>query len=209
MNEVLGSLSHSPASAAALAPSRRLVCLLAAACLLGAALAPAVVAAPASAALELQVKAAYLYKFAGFTEWPEGSFAQADSPLTIGVAGHEELAAQLDVITAGRVVNGHPVSVRRVKRGDSLAGLHILFVGPVDTAVAAELFGQARSLPLLTVADSADGLAQGAMIAFMMAADRLRFNVGLKSVTMARLRISARMLAVANQVVPAPPAGAS
>ncbi len=208
MNEVHAPLIPTPASAAARAPARRLVCLLAAAFVLGAPSA-ASLAAPGAAALELQVKAAYLYKFAGFTEWPEGSFAQGDSPLTIGVAGHDELAAQLELITAGRSVNGHPVGVRRVKRGEPLTGLHILFVGPLDSAVSAELFGQARSLPLLTVADSANGLAQGAMIAFIMAADRLRFNVGLKPVNMARLRISARMLAVAHQVVPGTPAGAS
>jgi hypothetical protein len=153
-----------------------------------------------ASALELQVKAAYLYKFAGYTEWPEGSFAQSDSALVIGVAGHDALAGQLELVVAGRSINGHPLTVRRLKRGDSPAGLHILCTSAADRSAMIELLGQARALPILTVADDADGLAHGAMIAFLMAQDRLRFDVGLKPVNQARLRISARMLAVAHQV---------
>ena len=186
---------------APLALSRRLACVLMAASLAGwrsLALAQALASTPA--ALELQVKAAYLYKFAGFTEWPDGSFAQNDSALLIGVAGHDALAAQLEQIVAGRSVNGHPLAVRRVKRGESLTGLHILFIGALDGNGAPELLAQARTLPVLTVTESPDGLAQGAMIAFLMAQERLRFDVALKAVNQARLRISARMLSVARQV---------
>lgn len=188
---------------APLALSRRLACVLMAACLAGwrgTGQAQTQPQASTPAALELQIKAAYLYKFAGFTEWPDGSFAQNDSALLIGVAGHEALAAQLDQIVAGRSVNGHPLAVRRVKRGEALTSVHILFIGALDANGAAELLAQARNQPVLTVTDSADGLGQGAMIAFLMAQERLRFDVALKAVNQARLRISARMLAVAHQV---------
>lgn len=192
-------VSASTVGPAPLALSRRLACVLLAAGLAGWRGLAHAQASPATA-LELQIKAAYLYKFAGFTEWPEGSFAQSDSALLIGVAGHDALAAQLDQIVAGRSVNGHPLAVRRLKRGEPPSGLHILFIGALDASGAAELLAQSRALPVLTVTDSADGLGQGAMIAFLMAQERLRFDVALKAVNQSRLRISARMLAAAHLV---------
>ena len=150
--------------------------------------------------LERQVKAAYLYKFAGFVEWPEGSFARTDAPLQIGVAGNDALAEQVEQMVAGRGINGHPIVVRKLHRGESLAGLHILFVGALDRAAAAELLTAARGQSLLTVTDSDDVAALGSMVNFVVADDRLRFQVALKAVAASRLRISARMLAAAYKV---------
>ncbi|MFL6672756.1 MAG: YfiR family protein [Massilia sp.] len=164
-------------------------------------------AAAASAqpgATEGQLKAAYLYRFAGFIEWPEGAFARPDSPLLIGVAGNDELAAQAGQLVAGRSINGHPLAVRRVRGGDSLAGLHILYIGALDHATLAELLGAARSEALLTVTDSDHGGALGGMIRFVVAQQRLRFEVALAQVQPSRLRISARMLAAAASVSGAP-----
>lgn len=151
--------------------------------------------------LEREVKAAYLYKFAGFVEWPEGSFNSPDSPLQIGVAGNDHLADQVEQMVAGRTVNGHALTVRRLRRGDSLAGLHILFIGALDRTAQGELLAAARAMPLLTVTDSAAAAAQGCMINFVIADDKLRFEVALRPVNSSRLRISARMLAAAFKVV--------
>jgi hypothetical protein len=153
-----------------------------------------------SAPLERQVKAAYLYKFAGFVEWPEGSFARPDAPLQIGVAGNDALAEQVEQMVAGRSINGHPIAVRKLHRGDALAGLHILFVGALERSAAAELLAAARGQSLLTVTDSDDMAALGSMVNFVVADDRLRFQVALKAVAASRLRISARMLAAAYKV---------
>ncbi len=67
--------------------------------------------------VERQVKAAYLYKFASFVEWPEGSFSQPGAQLTIGVAGNDALAEQLDYVVAGRKINGRcSIAVDTVNR---------------------------------------------------------------------------------------------
>lgn len=150
--------------------------------------------------IERQVKAAYLYKFAGFVEWPEGSFTRPDAPLQIGVAGNDALAEQVEQMVAGRSINGHPIVVRKLHRGDGLAGFHILFIGMPDRAAAAELLAAARGQALLTVSDSDDIAALGSMVNFVVADDRLRFEVALKAVAASRLRISARMLAAAYKV---------
>jgi hypothetical protein len=153
-----------------------------------------------SSPLERQVKAAYLYKFAGFVEWPEGSFARPDAPLQIGVAGNDALAEQVEQMVAGRSINGHPIVVHKLHRGEALAGLHILFVGALERAAAAELLAAARGQSLLTVTDSDEIAALGSMVNFVVADDRLRFQVALKAVAASRLRISARMLAAAYKV---------
>lgn len=154
----------------------------------------------ANSALERQVKAAYLYKFAGFVEWPDGSFARADSPVVIGVAGAEALADQLEQTVAGHTANGRPLQVRRIKRGDSLAGVHMLFVSAHDKALAQDLLSASRGQPVLTVSDADESTGLGSMINFVIADERLRFEVSLKPAVASRLKISARMLSAAYRV---------
>ena len=152
-------------------------------------------------ALERQVKAAYLLKFAAFVEWPDASFARPDSVLEIGVAGNGPLADALTAMAATRTINGHPVAVRRIRAGDALAGLHILFVdGETGPGAARELLTAAQGLALLTVSDAAEQADSGCMINFVVDAERLRFDVLMRPVAASGLRISARMLAVAHRV---------
>ncbi|MEN3276454.1 MAG: hypothetical protein V7631_2244 [Massilia sp.] len=153
--------------------------------------------------IESQVKAAYLYKFAGFVDWPPGTFVRPDSPLLIGVAGDDAFAGQVEQLVAGRRAGGHPLHVRRLRRGDSPAGLHILFVAGPGDAAGAGLLDAARGLPLLTVSDaagaSADPIPAG-MIRFRIVDARLRFEVALRDVAPSGLKISARLLAAAWRV---------
>lgn len=159
---------------------------------------PALVLAQNDNALERQVKAAYLYKFSTFVEWPDNSFARPDSPLVIGVSDGEALTAELERTVSGRMVNGRPLQVKRLKRGDALTAVHILFIG--DRSAAQELLAQARGQPVLTVSDRDDVYGMGSVINFVVANERLRFEVSLKAAASAGLRISARMLSAAYRV---------
>ncbi len=152
--------------------------------------------------MERQVKAAYLFKFASFVEWPEASFSQAGTPLTIGVAGNDPLAEQLEQVVSGRSINGHAVVVRRLKRGDKLAGVHILFLGGSDRAAIADLLEAARNGSVLTVSDTPETFALGSMVNFVINDEKVRFEVALRNVNAQHLRISARMLSVATRVLP-------
>ncbi|MBA5639025.1 YfiR family protein [Duganella sp. LX20W] len=179
---------------------RRLLLAAAVAGVTGPALLAPGAASAQAGALERQVKAAYLYKFAGFVEWPEGSFAHADSPLLIGVAGADALADQLELTVAGRNAGGHPLQVKRVRKGDSLAGLHMLFLGAVDKAQLPDLLATCQNQSVLTVSDSEEVHAQGSIIHFVIADDKLRFEVALKQALAAHIKISARMLSAAYRV---------
>jgi hypothetical protein len=153
---------------------------------------------------EMRIKAAFLYRFSGFVEWPPSAFARKESPFVIGVIGADALADELEQAVAGRDAQGRAVVVRRLRRGESFAGLHILFIGQANTARLAEILGAARGHSVLTVTESDDALAHGSMINFVEVDNKVRFDVGLPEIELANLRVSARLLAVARKVVPIP-----
>jgi hypothetical protein len=152
-------------------------------------------------AAEVQVKAAFLYKFGEFVQWPPAAFARPDAPFIIGVIGADDMAAALEQVVARRTVQGRPVAVRRVRRGDSLAGLHVLFIGREDGARLAETLAAARGQPLLTVTESDNAIAQGSVINFVAEDQKVRFDIALPSAERGRLKVSSRLLAVARKVI--------
>jgi len=149
---------------------------------------------------EYRVKAAFLYKFGSYIEWPSGSFARADSPVAIGVMGADALADELVQIVAGRNVNGRPVRVRKLRPGDPIAGLHVLFVGR-DSGRLAEILAAAKGRALLTVTESEEALELGSMINFVVVEDKVRFDIAPPPSESSNLKISARLLGVARKVV--------
>lgn len=157
-------------------------------------------AAEDDATLEQRVKAAFLYQFAGYVEWPPDAFAQAGAPVTIAVLGADALAAELSQVVAGRTVGGRAVSVRRVRPGEPLAGVHILFIGRAENARLAQLAQGSQPRAILTVTESDGALAQGSMINFILVDRRVRFEVALDAAEKGGLRLSSRLLAVAQQV---------
>jgi hypothetical protein len=151
---------------------------------------------------EYRVKAAFVYKFGDYIEWPASAFADAGSPLNIGVIGADALADELARVSAGRTIGGRAVKVRRLRPGDPLAGLQMIFIGRSSGAQLAAMLGASKGLPALTVTESEDGLKLGSMINFVVVADKVRFDVGLAAAEASRLKISSRLLAVARKVVP-------
>ena len=166
--------------------------------------------APATAAddartLEERVKAAYLYRFAEYVEWPQSAFARRDTPVTIGVLGSESLADELAQAVVGRTINDRPVTVKRLKTGEPLTGVHVLFIGRSESARLSQLAQGAQPHSILTVTESDGALAQGSVINFIVADRRVRFEISLASAEKSKLRLSSRLLAVAQQVRPGTP----
>jgi hypothetical protein len=150
--------------------------------------------------LEERVKAAYLYRFAEYVEWPESTFARRDAPVTIGVLGSESLADELTQAVVGRTVNDRPLTVKRLKPGEPLAGIHVLFIGKAESARLNQLAQGAQPRSILTVTESDGALAQGSVINFVVADRRIRFEISLESAEKSKLKLSSRLLAVAQQV---------
>jgi YfiR/HmsC-like len=159
----------------------------------------AVSCAAAAQPQEHEVKAAFLFKFLSFVEWPAPSFARAGAPLVIGVLGADEVHFALQEIVPGRSAQGRPLEVRQLREGERPAGVHLLFVGRAAAAALPRLPAQ----PGLLVVSEVDGaLEQGAMINFLRVDGRVRFEVAPDAAERRGLRISSRMLAVAQHVKP-------
>ena len=201
-------LTRTPQSSPS-SPRRRRVVGRLAGCLLalgaGAALAPAPAAAQAQSgqALERRVKAAFLYKFLGYADFPASAFADSAAPVTIGVIGSDEMAAELGRVVAGRQVRGRSILVRALREGDPVQ-VHLLFVAGSDSARAARILravSSTSSAALLPVTECELGLQNGSVINFRIIEERVRFDVSLDSAERNNVKLSSRLLTVANRVI--------
>lgn len=157
----------------------------------------------AASVLERRVKAALLYRFLNYVEWPEPP--SAGSPLTIGIVAADALAAELTEATSGRTINGRSLVVRVLRPADVTRNdLQVVFVGRAE---ASQLGTLLRGVPpgVLIVTESDDALQQGSIINLILVDGQVRFEVSLDAARRRNIRLSARLLSVAHTVYPAPP----
>lgn len=162
-------------------------------------------AVPARAAdsdedLESRVKAAFLYKFANYVEWPAAMFPTADAPIRIAVIGADPVAAELGTMVTDRTVQGRPLAIRRLAANESIAGFHVIFIGAADAPSLRRAAQAAQAQATLVVTDFAGALELGSMINFALAERRLKFEIALDNAEKSGLRLSSRLLAVALRV---------
>lgn len=150
--------------------------------------------------VEYAVKAAYLYKFAGYVDWPSTSFPNATTPLTIGVVGADRLVAELARQLAGLSVGDHPVSVTPLRPSDAFNGVQILFIGREENPMLKRLLAGVEARPVLTVTEAAGALGDGSVINFVTTDNRVRFEISLVAAQRNGLKVSSRLLGVAQQV---------
>lgn len=151
-----------------------------------------------------RVKAAFLYKFLAYVEWPPQAFADSASPLVIGVLGPEPVVAEVKEVVGERLAQGRAVIVRRLRDADAAAGTHVVFVTRVEAARTPQVAAVARGSGTLVVTEADGALAQGSAINFRLVDGRVRFDVALPAAERAGLRISSRLLAIAHSVRTAP-----
>ena len=150
--------------------------------------------------LERTVKAVFLYKFLNYAEWPESAFTDPRAPFVIGVYGADDIVSELTSLAAARPDTDRPVEVRKITRGDSLAGLHVLFVGS-GAGNPLPMLAQARERrALLVVTESDRAAGAGTAINLLVVDGRVRFDVFLDAAEKAGIRLSSRLLAVARFV---------
>lgn len=146
---------------------------------------------------EYQVKAAYLYNFAKFVEWPAEAFPSPVTPLVIGVYGNDPFGATLDNLLRDKKVGSRPFAVRRSTRMQDLRNSHIVFVGEGREPVATALQVLAGS-STLTVGQSSDFLDGGGMVLFQVEEGRVVFTIDAEAAAKAHLSISSQLLRLAR-----------
>ena len=162
----------------------------------------ALMSAPAeeSRSPEYQVKAAFLYHFAKFVDWPPQAFARPDSPLIITVAGEDVFGGDLERIVKNKTINGHPLIVRHVNAVADLKPSHVLFISSSEQKRLPEILNAVRGESVLTVSETNDFLASGGMINFLIEENKVHFEINNEAAKRAGLKISAKLLALATRV---------
>lgn len=150
---------------------------------------------------EYRIKAAFLCKFGNYVDWPEAAPALADAGFTIGVMASAGVAEAISAAASGQAVNGRPIAVRRVESNDALQGLNILFVARTHAARLAEALATLKDQPVLVVTEQDGGPPAGSMVNFVVVDDKVKFDLAPAAAERSHLRISARLLGVARNLV--------
>jgi hypothetical protein len=167
-------------------------------------LAAVLLAAPALAArshekdAEYGVKAAFLYNFTKFVDWPESAFPERRFNLCI--LGDDPFGSVLDQIVANDAVEGKPIAVQRGTRLADLQGCHIVFFGRLERERRREALATLSGAAVLTVGDADGFLAEGGMVNFFLEANKVRFEVNRAAVDKSPLKMSSKLLRVARVV---------
>jgi hypothetical protein len=155
---------------------------------------------PARALTEYELKAAFLFNFAKFVDWPPQAFPEPSAPLIFGIIGEDPFGSTLPATLERETVKGRPIKIRRYQAGDDFAGCHLLFVTRSAASQTKDIVDRAKGLSVLTVSETEGFMAQGGMINFVMVDKSVRFDINTRAMGSAGLKASSKLLAVAHTV---------
>jgi hypothetical protein len=158
----------------------------------------------AGPSLEYGIKAAYLSKFAAFVEWPDKTFAAADSPINVCVAGADPFGSTLEQVAAGQRVGGHPIEIRRLSAIAAGSGCQIAFLGGSGEQSVAQAIAAVHGEAILTVTDAAADPHDRGIVSFVIVNDRVRFEIDNAAAEQNHVVISSKLLSLAVAVKGAP-----
>ncbi|HEU4842748.1 MAG TPA: YfiR family protein [Burkholderiaceae bacterium] len=161
-------------------------------------------AAPAAdtgnAAMANKIKATYVYKFAGYVDWPGADTQAAAGPFTIGVVDAEGVTAELKALSAAYPLKNRPVQIRELAPGAAVSGVQMVFIGQHAGSGARQMLSGLAGKPVLTITEADGMLSAGSTINLLTVDERIRFEVSLAHAAAAGLKVSARLLDVAYKI---------
>jgi hypothetical protein len=142
---------------------------------------------------EYQVKAAFLYNFVKFIDWPAGQ----EGPIELCVLGKDPFGGAIERVIAGKAVNGRPLAIRRI--GDIAAArtCQVLFVSASEASRVSEITKAVHTWSVLTVSEIDRFSERGGIVTFLMEGQRVRFQINPKAAASAGLKISSKLLQLA------------
>ncbi len=146
---------------------------------------------------EYQLKAAFLFNFAKFVDWPSDAFPERDSPLIIGVLGEDPFGDDLKETVRNKLVSGHPLSVKATNSVAEARKCHILFISTSENRRLRQLLDGIRDASVLTVGESEQFLDDGGIIKFSIQGQKIRFEINPAAAKRAGLKISSKLLSLA------------
>jgi YfiR/HmsC-like len=150
--------------------------------------------------VEYQVKAAFLFNFAKFVEWPSDTFQSEKSPITLCVFRRDPFGSALDEIIRGKIINNRAVLARRINELSDLKSCQLVFISSVEDKHLSEVIGSLKGRSALLVGEGEGFAERGGGIQLFQEDNKLRFAVNLDSIQRARLTVSSKLLALAKIV---------
>jgi len=150
---------------------------------------------------EEQVKAAYVYNFAKFTEWPANAFMSANDPIRVCVLDDQPFHSQLMQIIRDKRIGDRVVLAVSVQNPEKARNCHILFINSTHNVEAARLFESLRGSSVLTVGETESFVDRGGTISFVTQDGQVHFQVNHRAATESGIRLSSRLLSVARKVI--------
>ena len=147
---------------------------------------------------EADLKAAVLYNFTKYVEWPAEAFASAEAPLVVGIFGDEAFTRTLRTLLADKTAHKHPFTVRRLTNDADAKSCHILFFQAAETRRMGRLYESIKRSPILTVGESDEFMDQGGMVNLYFEDKQVRFEVHPPTAENAKLTVSSRLLRLAK-----------
>jgi hypothetical protein len=150
---------------------------------------------------DVTLRAAFLFNFAKYVDWPPDAFARTDGSLVLCVVQDRRLVEELARQTEGANLDGHPVWVHAVGAPDEATSCQVLYVADADEPRLPAIRRAIEGLPVLTVGDGRTFLNRGGMIALVSIGGRLRFEIDNEHAEAAGLKLSSQLLKLARRVV--------
>jgi hypothetical protein len=155
---------------------------------------------------EYQVKAAFLFNFAKFVEWPSEAFSDANAPLVITIFGDDPFNGSLEAVK-GKLVNNRKLAIRHVREIQDIGKSNVLFVSPSAKKDLVSILAALQGQSVLTVGEVGIFTQSGGIINFLKEDNKVRFEVNVSAADRAGLKISSRLLALAKIVKGPAPGG--
>ena len=149
---------------------------------------------------EYQVKAAFLYNFAKFVEWPTGTSGGDGDALVVCAMGEDPFEHALEDVVKGKSFNGKTFEVRYVSTIREARSCGVLFISSSERKRVGSILEGLKGASVLTVGDTPGDAKRGCIIDFLLEDNRVRFEINVKAANLANLKISAKLLSLAKVV---------
>jgi len=145
------------------------------------------------------LKAAFLLNFVKFTQWPD-DLLPARAPLSLCVLGDNDVARSLEELIKGQSVDGHDFSVKRISADGATRACHLVYISRIGAKESMALVQSLQNAPALTVSDRSGFAQSGGILNFIFENDRMRFAINIEAAHRAGLRLSSKLLSLADIV---------
>ncbi len=146
---------------------------------------------------EYQIKAAFLFNFAKFVQWPAAVQGDAKSPIVIGILGDNPFHEDLERTIRNKLVDEHPLVIKEFRSAADATNCHLLFISTTEKKRLPEILEALKGTSVLTVSETEGFTEAGGMINFVQQGTKLRFQINKDAANKAGLKISSKLLSLA------------